>query len=213
MVHLAVAVRTLELIGSEPTSAFLLGSIAPDAIHMRPNTTRSDKQKTHLLSDASGLKDRHIRRLLDCYRARGSAALDFAEGYVAHILVDRAWTETVLESLRRQLPAAMPHAERRSLYYQESDQIDFDLYHQMPWRPAVWGLLAQAQPIDFEPLLTGDEIARWRDRTLDWFESLKQEPMIEPAYITAALVQTFVFDMASTLAPCLCEWKRQHISS
>jgi hypothetical protein len=213
MVHLAVAVRTHELIGSEPTPAFLLGSIAPDAIHMRPNTTHSDKQRTHLLSDASDPEDRHIGPFLDRYRARGPEALDFAEGYVAHILADRAWTETVPKLLRRQLPAAMPHAERRSLYYQESDQIDFDLYHKMPWRPAVWRLLAQARPIDFEPLLTANEIARWRDRTLDWFESLKQEPMIEPAYITAALVQAFVLDMASTLAPYLCEWKRQHISS
>jgi len=213
MVHLAIAVRTHELIGSELTPAFLLGSIAPDAIHMRPNTTRNDKQKTHLLPDASDPKDQHIGRLLDRYRARGPKAIDFAEGYAAHILVDRAWTETVLESLRRQLPAAMPHAELRSLYYQESDQVDFDLYHKAPWRPAVWGLLAQAQPIDFEPLLAADEIARWRDRTLNWFESLKQEPMIEPAYITAVLVQAFVLEMANMLAPYLREWKQRHISS
>jgi hypothetical protein len=213
MVHLAIAVRTHELIGSEPTPAFLLGSIAPDAIHMRPNTTRSDKQKTHLLFDASDLENRRIGQLLGRYRARGPEALDFAEGYVTHVFADRAWTETVPELLRRQLPAAMPHAERRSLYYQESDQVDFDLYHEMPWRPAVWGLLAQARPIDFELLLTADEIARWRDRTLDWFESLKQEPMIEPAYVTAALVQAFILETAGTLAPYLREWKQQHISS
>ncbi len=213
MVHLAIAVRTHELIGSEPPPAFLLGSIAPDAIHMRPNTTRSDKQKTHLLSDVSGPQDQFINRLLDRYRARGQEAIDFAEGYVAHILVDRAWTETVLDPFRRQLSAAIPHAELRSLYYQESDQMDFDLYHKMPWRPAVWGLLAQAQPIEFEPLLTADEIARWRDRTLNWFESLKHEPMIEPAYITTVLVQAFILETANTLAPDLREWKQQHTSS
>jgi hypothetical protein len=213
MVHLAIAVRTHELIGSEPISAFLLGSIAPDAIHMRPNTTRSDKQRTHLLSDASDPEDRCIGQLLDRYRAKGPEALDFVEGYVVHILTDRVWTETVPELLRRQLPAAMPHAERRSLYYQETDQVDFDLYHQMPWRPTVWALLAQARPIDFEPFLTADEIARWRDRTLDWFGALKREPMIEPAYVTAALVQAFILETAGTLAPYLHEWKRQHILS
>ncbi len=213
MVHLAVAVRTHELTGSEPPPAFLLGSIAPDAIHMRPNATRDDKRKTHLLSDASDPENQHIRQLLDRYRARGSEALDFAEGYVAHIFVDRIWTETVLEPFRKQLPAAMPHTELRSLYYQESDQIDFDLYHEMPWRPAVWRLLAQAQPIDFESLLTADEIARWRDRTLNWFESLKQEPMIEPAYVTLTLVQAFILETANTLAPHLHEWKQRRTLS
>jgi hypothetical protein len=213
MVHLTIAVRTHELIGSEPTPAFLLGSIAPDAIHMRPNTTRGDKQRTHLVSSASDPEDQQICRLLDRYRTRGNEAIDFAEGYVAHVLVDRAWTESVPELLRGRLPAAMPHAERRSLYYQEADQIDFDLYHQMPWRPTVWALLAQARPIDFEPLLAADEIARWRDRTLNWFESLKQEPMIEPVYVTAAVVQAFVLETASMLAKHLSRWKQQRVSS
>lgn len=94
MVHLAIAVQAHKLISSEPTPAFLLGSIAPDAIHMRPNTTRNDKQKTHL-----------------------------------------------------------------------------------------------------------------------WFKSLKQEPMIEPAYITAAVVQAFVLETASVLTKHLSEWKQRRVSS
>jgi hypothetical protein len=213
MVHLAIAVRTHELIGSEPTPAFLLGSIAPDAIHMRPNATHDDKRKTHLVFNASEPEDQQIFRTLDRYRARGREAIDFVEGYVAHTLVDRVWTETVLEPFRRQLSAAMPHAELRSLYYQETDQVDFDLYHKMSWRLTVWALLAQAQPIDFEPFLAADEIARWRDRTLNWFESLKQEPMIEPVYITAAVVQAFVLETANMLAPYLREWKQRRVSS
>jgi hypothetical protein len=76
MVHLAIAVRAHELMGSEPTPAFLLGSIAPDAIHMRPNATRDDKRKTHLLSDvADPGGHKHMCQLLDRYRARGNEAI------------------------------------------------------------------------------------------------------------------------------------------
>jgi hypothetical protein len=45
MVHFAIAEK---LFDHEPLPEFLLGSIAPDAIHMRENTTRQDKNKTHL---------------------------------------------------------------------------------------------------------------------------------------------------------------------
>ena len=48
MIHLAVAVGVHTLAGREPSAAFLLGSIAPDAIHMRDGADRSDKERTHL---------------------------------------------------------------------------------------------------------------------------------------------------------------------
>jgi len=56
----------------------------------------------------------------------------------------------------------------------------------------VWARLAAAQPRDFAPLLTAEEIGRWRDQTLDWFEKLKEEPKIEPVHITDADVQDFI---------------------
>jgi hypothetical protein len=40
--------------------------------------------------------------------------------------------------------------------------------------------------------LTAEEIRQWRDRTLVWFEELKQEPMIEPVYITYRDVEAFI---------------------
>lgn len=46
MVHFSVAVKYFE--NEEIPSAFLLGSIAPDSIHMRKNTNREDKKLTHL---------------------------------------------------------------------------------------------------------------------------------------------------------------------
>ncbi len=48
MVHLAVAIQMHRLEQRIPSPDFLLGSIAPDAIHMRPDTGREDKQRVHL---------------------------------------------------------------------------------------------------------------------------------------------------------------------
>jgi hypothetical protein len=62
----------------------------------------------------------------------------------------------------------------------------------MPWRDEVWQRLEQAQPPEFEPLLSAAEIGRWRNRTLNWFGGLKEEPGIEPRYITEATVHRFI---------------------
>jgi hypothetical protein len=48
MVHLKIAVQSHSLAERSLTPEFLLGSLAPDAIHMRANTNRDDKNRVHL---------------------------------------------------------------------------------------------------------------------------------------------------------------------
>jgi hypothetical protein len=48
MVHLWVAVQMGEARGIWPSPEFLLGSIAPDAVHMRPGYERVHKRRSHL---------------------------------------------------------------------------------------------------------------------------------------------------------------------
>ena len=209
MVHLAVAVHVHRQEENTPSPDFLLGSIAPDAIHMRPNAGRDDKRRVHL-SETHDPHHERVRPLLAGYRSDESTALGFAEGYAAHLLTDYLWVETVIDSFRRSIPPGLSDQEERSLYYLETDQIDFCLYHRMPWRPEVWSKLAAAQPRDFSPLLTAEEIGQWRDRTLVWFEELKQEPMIEPVYITYADVEAFIDQAAHETMRAFAAFNFEH---
>jgi hypothetical protein len=168
MVHLAISVHMHELTDDELTPAFLLGSISPDAVHMRPNTRRDAKHRTHLLGASESDTRRNIRELLMRHWEQGSSTIRFVEGYAAHLLADRIWFQTLFESFRTRIPVGISEEALRSLYYRETDWIDLDLYHRMPWRETVWRELAAAEPIDFEPLLTAEEIEKWRTRTLGW---------------------------------------------
>ena len=206
MVHLAVAVQMHEMEGNSPSPDFLLGSIAPDAIHMHPDSGHDDKQRVHL-SETHDPHHGRARLLLAQYRSDNVSAMGFAEGYVAHILTDHLWAETVVDSFCKSIPSHLSTQEQRSLYYLETDQIDFDLYHQMPWRPEVWTKLAAAQPRDFALSLTAEEIGQWRDRTLIWFEELKQEPMIEPVHITRAAVKGFIDQAAEEIMKTFKAWQ------
>ena len=213
MVHLAIAVQMHVPTGSIPTPAFLLGSIAPDAIHMRSNTGRGDKQRVHLLATPDSAGHKRVHALVARYWAEESGRADFAEGYAAHLLADRLWVQTVLTSFRGSIPPGLSFEEQRSLYYRETDQVDFDLYHQMPWRSEVWAKLAAASPEDFASLLTAEEIRQWRDRTLHWYGGLKEEPGIEPTYITGEDVQGFIGQAAEMIVKCFTAWKSSTASA
>ena len=212
MVHLAVAVQICEAAHSIPSPAFLLGSIAPDAIHMRPGAGGDDKRRVHLAGPQDPDHER-IRAFLALHWAHDTGSPDLAEGYTVHLLTDRLWRETVIAPFRASVPQDIPYQELRSLYYQDTDQIDLNLYDRMPWRTEVWTKLAIADPDPIDSLLTAQEIGLWRDRTLDWYEKHKKEPKIEPLHITAAAVHAFIDQAAVMARACLESWKSAAITT
>ncbi|GIP31225.1 zinc dependent phospholipase C family protein [Paenibacillus sp. J2TS4] len=195
LVHLAVAVKMNESGGAGPAPSFVLGSIAPDAIHKRPGTNREDKTRTHLYinqpgADASGI----IRSFLQPYFASTEVAEDKRQlvlGYAAHLLTDYYW----LQSLNAQyVEAVAPHMSKeeiRTLYYRETDKNEFRLYREASWRPAIWELLRSAKVQEVEPYLTAEEIDLWRERVLTWPE-VNEETECVPEYFTADKIELFI---------------------
>jgi hypothetical protein len=208
MVHFAIGVRMRQLHRYGLTSAFLLGSIAPDAIHMRPNINRDDKRRTHLLVDPPDSDDhQRVRELLARYWAEGPEVAEFVEGYAAHLLADRIWVKTLMRAFGARFPQSMPDEELQALYYRETDWIDLDLYQRMLWREEVWAQLAAAKPMDFQPFLTAEEIGHWRDRTLGWYDTHKQESLRTPVFLSSSEVEGFASEAAQTIAEHFKAWK------
>ena len=193
MIHLAIAVQ----IGAQDerclSPAFLLGSIAPDLIHMRPGISRDDKKTTHLIPRGEGSSpDEAIWTLVRSHQADALAVFTLA--YAAHVLTDRLWMRQVIDDFEARIPPQIlaDKAQRRALYYGERDQIDFNLYHHAPWRPEVWRKLAAARRPSFPPWLSASEIDQWRSRTLRWF--------------TDALVADFVRAAADHVQDLFAAW-------
>lgn len=209
MVHIAVAVQLAQKTGQSPSAAFLLGSIAPDAIHMRPNIRlgdQGDKEITHLNLPVDTDDHQRVRVMLTQYADETSSLKQFAAGYAAHILVDRFWIQTIMRPFSASLPAEMDDATCRTLYYQETDQIDCNLYQYMPWRGTVWENLRQAKSPDFQPWLFAAEIEGWQIRTLDWYDNPAHEPHITPQYLTDHMVDAFIADASQHLETQFSTW-------
>jgi hypothetical protein len=127
-----------------------------------------------------------------------------------HILTDAAWRERLILPFRRRFLEKLGYPELRTLYYNETDKLDFDLYDEQPWRPEVWSLLRAAQALDIrlgdgDPLLTAGEIHAWRTRTLGWFDAHREKADYQPQYLTREIVWPFIPETAARIAAQLAE--------
>ena len=201
MVHLAVVVAMAERDATFPSPELLLGSLAPDAIHMRPGTDRHDKMRVHLREEAEGAEP-PVGRILLAHEQAPEPLRELAKGYALHLLTDWLWLHDVVADLRTTLgPVSLETL--RTVYYQDLDPIDVWLYQTRPWQPRVWGALAAAQPFDLPDLLTAQEIDGWRHRTLGWYDEYLGGDLPEPRYVTHEAVERFVAQAARELPAML----------
>ena len=199
MVHLCVAVALSERMGASPSADFLLGNLAPDAIHARPDSTRRDKEHVHLI-DRDIAPPGLLAVFQDNYGVNGSRPSGFAGGYLVHLLTDRLWWQTTIIPFRNSFPPSLPDREIRRLYYHDTDRIDLELYRRMPWQPQAWASLGTAATAGFPPFLTAGEIYQWRDRVLRWYDDPARDFTIEPVYISLTATLAFIERAAREIA-------------
>lgn len=178
MVHLGVARKFAVDTFLIDCPKFYLGSISPDAVHMRDNLSKDDKTLSHLrVAD-----DRWLENVLDFLKLnKDSADFNFFIGYGIHILTDIIWHDTLyaqFKSLYHEDPA--PVEDIRAAYYNDTDKLDFELFKICKWRENIWQLLSEAEGVDLQCVLNAAEINDWNRRTLHWYdrgESQHQNPV------------------------------------
>ena len=213
MVHFGVAVDLATRFSRLLTTAFLVGSIAPDAIHARPGATRIDKNRTHLLRapHEETIDTEYVHAVGEFVRGHKSTTVkdvEFVAGYAAHLLTDRLWYHTVYRSFRERSPNELSPAERTKLYYQETDQVDLDLYRRQVWRPVVWSLLEARQSWHVDGLLTAAEIEAYTAQKLAWYPSNVQAQKLQPQFIALEQVIAFMTQAGLWITEQFADWQR-----
>ncbi len=172
MVHLSIAKHILRVASHiKKPCQFLLGSIAPDSVHFRPDFESDMKKESHLavgderwgwVTDNSGWKE-NVLRFYELMK--GSDDPDFILGYCAHVLADikhnvEIWTPFRLEHEHELISG------QGSALHREAVEVDFELYRTFPERHEVWALLEQAQAIDIPGIVRASDIERARSHLL-----------------------------------------------
>ena len=154
---------------------FMLGSIAPDAIHHRKEFTGAEmknigaaKKVTHLcpISDERwGMTTDNIGWAKCVKRFLHGNTGPFAEGYAIHVLTDIYTNMTIWERVRTQYPEETAKGYE-SGYYRDLKDIDVRLYHSLVKGSRIERLLAQAKACDMPGLVSEEEVCAIRDNIL-----------------------------------------------
>ncbi|MDD2269161.1 MAG: zinc dependent phospholipase C family protein [Eubacteriales bacterium] len=181
MVHLGVARNLIDIFSINDLPSFYLGSIAPDAVHMRDNFCQDDKSISHMRNEDKKLWENDI---VSYIKTKVNSDV-FLTGYSVHILTDIIWNRTLYTSFKTKYNQDdSPMQEQRWAYYNDTDKLDFELFYKMSYTNEMMEMLSKSKPVDVIGLVSSDEIAAWNERTLHWYDGKESQHKNPIKYIT-----------------------------
>ena len=123
MMHLLIADKIYEkfsLIHSY--GDFLLGSIAPDAVHVKENYTREVKDRSHYRFNSKSHIDYFDTFINEYHTAENK---DFVIGYLVHLLSDMIWYHSIRVPFKEEFQKApSQNMSMNEAYYADCEQIE-----------------------------------------------------------------------------------------
>lgn len=165
MMHLLVADKIYtEKSGSIGSYGdFLLGSIAPDAVHMRADFTRERKRVSHY----GFTKESHL-----CYfdaffeEFSSDENRDFVLGYLVHLLSDMIWYHAVRVPFKEKFLQAPSHGiSMNEAYYADCMQIEELMF----WEdnvPRIINGIKESNAYSLEGMVDMESVNAWKEKLL-----------------------------------------------
>lgn len=206
IVHLGVAKNLLDKIKVDNISDYYLGSISPDAMHMRESSDREDKRISHLHNTDIKIWKNNAKDLILNHSSKDD--FDFYRGYSIHVLTDIYWDEIIYSKFESRYDEdKTPIQDKRWAYYNDTDQLDFELYTKYKYRPEIWDYLSNSKAVGIDGLVSADEVSAWNNRTLHWFDSGESQHKNHIKYILYDELLNFMEEAAAKIYEYLAETK------
>lgn len=164
IIHLEVIFNLCQRMNYPIIADLLLGSISPDAIHMRENQTWQDKSKTHFYETADHDFDEAIQEAKKVVICSSS---EFKLGYLIHLYTDYLWRERIYTPFFLARKDVMIREELHALYYKEMKAIDGHVLDCADWVNLVKFELSKVRISSCFPLLNHDEVQKWCDKVIE----------------------------------------------
>jgi hypothetical protein len=196
MVHFSIA----EGLFNDLSPEFLLGSLAPDSIHVRTND-RVKKNETHFMSeDGRFASDENLRDIFEKSLLTNTNPLfiQYLCGYIAHIYADRIWTCDVY-------PEYEKCSKEKNIYVSEVSKIEFHIYHNKPWVTESLNKIKRAKAFNLGGLLE-EEVYHYRNDKVDFLENSDNEPIDGPVILSYEMINEFVNKVVGDLQKIFNEW-------
>ena len=168
MVHLKIAYELLTRYDGEyieKPGDFLLGSVAPDAVHFHKKYDVSLKERSHLWKfgprwgvtlDSEGWKNAICQFWKE---NRNAGNRDFIAGYCTHLLTDWENDRRICTPFREKMPQGTEIDELNGQYSVEAYGIDQWLYQTDKDAKEIWRLLEQGHVYRVEGCILEEDLA------------------------------------------------------
>ena len=190
MMHLLIA----DKIYTEKSSSihlygdFLLGSIAPDAVHVKENYTREIKDISHYKFDSKS----HISyfdTFFDEYYT--SENKDFVVGYLVHLLSDMIWYHSVRVPFKEEFQKApSQNMSMNEAYYADCEQIEQLMFLEKN-ASRIIGTINSGKAYSLEGLIDAEDVKAWKEKLIFDYNN-KRDISIHTKYISEQHIRDYI---------------------
>lgn len=200
MIHMEIAYRLLKRIPQIANPAeFILGSVAPDSVHMNPNYDINMKARSHLFEGCGEWSDtqdyerwkRNIRFFCEKI-IKKKACKDFGIGICVHCLTDYWNDRKVWRTLQRKYIPPMTVDTFKKAYYPEAQGIDVWLYQHSENTNTIRKMLSEACAVDIEGMINKDDLERQKNHLLNVQYKVDAVDISDYHYLSAEFLDDFL---------------------
>lgn len=205
--HMVVAREMMKLLPEgtiKDDGLFYLGTLAPDAIHVREGYVRAFKKHTHLrddipdkdfaLEDSLSLFHKRVSDFIMKNREREDNLLDLYRGYVVHLLTDELFILTIRTEFC-ELMEKLDVTQEDTKFYEDivtdmhrNDYLLVENYKEMN---EIRKQLEQVRIYEILDYLTDQEIEKSRDWLINR-HFVETNELKEPVYISYERTMNFI---------------------
>ena len=194
MMHLLIAdkIYTEKSVSIHSYGDFLLGSIAPDAVHVKENYTREQKDISHYRFNSESPIN-YFDPFYNQYHK--SENKDFVVGYLVHLLSDMIWYHSVRKPFKEKfLKAPSQNMSMNEAYYADCEQIEQVMFLEKN-APCIIEAINRGKAYSLEGLIDAEDVIVWREK-LNFDYNHKKSILPHTKYISEQNIRDYIANCA-----------------
>ncbi|MDE7298671.1 MAG: zinc dependent phospholipase C family protein [Lachnospiraceae bacterium] len=201
MMHLLIAdkIYTEKFSFIHSYSDFLLGSIAPDAVHVKENYTRELKDISHYRFNSKSRISYFDTFFNEYYTAENK---DFVAGYLVHLLSDMIWYHSIRVPFKEEfLKAPSQNMSMNEAYYADCEQIEQLMYlEKSAFR--IIEAINRGNAYSLEGLIDAEDVKAWKEKFIFDYNN-KNNHLRHTKYISEQHIRDYIENCARECAEYL----------
>ena len=198
MMHLLIAdkVYTKKFSSVFSYGEFLLGSIAPDAVHVKENYTRELKDISHYRFNSKSSISYFDTFFDEYYTSKNK---DFVIGYLIHLLSDMIWYHSVRVPFKEgYLKAPMHNMSMNEAYYADCEQIEQLMFWEKD-ASRIIKAIGKSKAYSLEGMIDSEDVKAWKEKLIIEYDN-KKKFLPHTTYISEQQILDYIANCAEKCA-------------